>query len=280
MIGKEKGPAWARSPPRRNPNVPAMIYPVQGPHIVATHTFADAPTLDILLSPGGMGLRVLDDDNDSWIPDFIAARFDEVQYLLSVCTGSASLAQLGVLKGRQATTNKAAWAWATQFGEGVNWVPSARWVEDGKIWSSLGVSAGKPCACHSRTSNSADVSETSIDMSYAFFKKLMGAEAVDRILNAMEYTPHVNEHWDPFSVVHKVRFDRWHPVLHRYSLLISNSSCRFPGQMLASHWASALAPPATTFGVLEDEDELCPRNRQLARRRLRARCDLRSWRKR
>jgi len=41
-------------------------------------------------------------------------------------------------------------------------------------------------------------------MTYAFFKRLMGAEAVDRIINAMEYTPHLDEHWDPFSLVHKV----------------------------------------------------------------------------
>jgi len=41
-------------------------------------------------------------------------------------------------------------------------------------------------------------------MTYAFFKRLMGAEAVDRIINAMEYTPHLDNHWDPFSLVHNV----------------------------------------------------------------------------
>ncbi|KAK0639849.1 class I glutamine amidotransferase-like protein [Cercophora newfieldiana] len=183
MIGKEKGLVPAPSPPRKN--VEPLPYPVQGPQFLATHTFADAPKLDILLAPGGMGLRVLNDTHDTWIPDFIASRFDQLQYLLSVCTGAATLAQSGVLKGRRATTNKAAWDWATQFGEGVNWVPTARWTEDGKIWTSSGVSAG-------------------IDMSYAFFKKLMGAEAVNRVLNAMEYTPHVNQRWDPYSLVHKV----------------------------------------------------------------------------
>ncbi|KAK0622661.1 class I glutamine amidotransferase-like protein [Immersiella caudata] len=183
MIGKEKGPVRGPSPPRRNE--PPTAYPVQGPSVVATHTFADAPRLDILLVPGGMGLRVLNENNDTWIPDFIASRFDELQYLLSVCTGAAALAQSGVLKGRRATTNKASWAWATQFGNGVNWVPTARWTEDGNVWTSSGVSAG-------------------IDMTYAFFKKLMGVAAANRIMNAIEYTPHVNEHWDPFSVVHKV----------------------------------------------------------------------------
>lgn len=190
MIWKETGPVWARSPPRRNPtplnpNLPVAIYPIQAPSIVATHTFDNTPPLDILLIPGGIGNRVLDENDDTVIEDFVAARYPELQYLLSVCTGAASLAKSGVLQGRRATTNKAAWAWATQFGDNVTWVPTARWVEDGNIWTSSGVSAG-------------------IDMTYAFFKKLFGKETVDVVMNGMEYTPHVDEHWDPYSVVHKV----------------------------------------------------------------------------
>jgi hypothetical protein len=86
-------------------------------------------------------------------------------------------------------------------------------------------------------------------MAYAFFKRLMGAEAVDRILNAMEYTPHVNEHWDPFSVVHKVRV----VVLRRQFLRGSNSSCRFQERMRVSNWESASAQRGSSFGALDRE---------------------------
>lgn len=188
MIWKQTGPVWARSPPRKTPSNPnAAIYPIQAPHIVATHTFAAAPALDILLVPGGMGNRVLHDNNDTTIEDFVAARYQsgELQYLLSVCTGAATLAKSGVLNGRRATTNKAAWSWPIQFGEGIEWVPTARWTEDGNIWTSSGISAG-------------------IDMTYAFFRKFLSPAVVDRVINSLEYTPHVDEHWDPYSVVHNV----------------------------------------------------------------------------
>lgn len=72
------------------------------------------------------------------------ARFKKTKYVISVCNGAATLAKAGVLKGKRATTTKSLWAWGTQFGEGkVLWVPSARWVVDGKIWSSSGVTSGE-----------------------------------------------------------------------------------------------------------------------------------------
>ncbi|KFY34112.1 hypothetical protein V494_07044 [Pseudogymnoascus sp. VKM F-4513 (FW-928)] len=156
-----------------------------GPSITATHTPANAPALDILLIPGGEGNFVLAQQNDTWVEDFIASRFEKLDYLLSVCTGSVSLAKAGVLEGRRATTNKGAWEWVTGFGENVTWVPSARWTEDGKVWTSSGVAAG-------------------LDMTYAFLKSVYGAEDIDIAMNGIEYAPHTNPDWDPFSVVHNV----------------------------------------------------------------------------
>jgi putative intracellular protease/amidase len=112
------------------------------PSILATHTFQNAPALDILLIPRGMGNRALEDKNDTSIEDFVASRYDELEFLLSVCTGSVSLAKAGVLEGRKATSNKFSWNWVVTHGKNVTWVPTARWVQDGKIWTSSGVSAG------------------------------------------------------------------------------------------------------------------------------------------
>lgn len=99
--------------------------------------------MDILLVPGGLGIRGQEDAGDTSVQDFVRARYPSLQYLLSVCTGAIALAKSGLLDGRKATSNKAVWNWAVQAGPNVHWQPSARWVEDGNIWTSSGVSAGE-----------------------------------------------------------------------------------------------------------------------------------------
>ena len=105
-----------------------------GQHLLPTHTFCNAPPLDILLVPGGLGTRDETVFND--VTAFIKERYPTVKYLLSICTGSAMVAAAGILDGRKATTNKYAWQFATRRPT-VEWVPKARWVVDGNIWSSF-----------------------------------------------------------------------------------------------------------------------------------------------
>lgn len=112
----------------------------QGPKSVADHTFDDAVDYDILLVPGGMGTRseVKNDALLSWL----RTQAEKVEYMTSVCTGSALLAKAGILDGIRATTNKLAYRWVTAQGPEVLWQAQARWVEDGRFFTSSGVSAG------------------------------------------------------------------------------------------------------------------------------------------
>jgi transcriptional regulator GlxA family with amidase domain len=107
------------------------------PLLTPTHTFADDLDLDVLLIPGGPGIRA---ENVTAITDFIKKTYPKVQYLITVCTGAGLAAKAGVLDGKRATTNKRAWGQITPMGPKVKWVSPARWVVDGNIWTSSGVS--------------------------------------------------------------------------------------------------------------------------------------------
>lgn len=94
--------------------------------IVPTHTFADPPQdLDVLIVPGGPGTRT---PLEQQLPQIalIKAQYPRLKYLISVCTGASLLARAGVLDGRRATSNKAAWAFITSTGPNVSWVPEVR----------------------------------------------------------------------------------------------------------------------------------------------------------
>ena len=144
VISHTTGPITARVPPHSmGPGMPPMdLGYMIGATVYATHTFADAPPLDILLVPGGLGVNALVQKNDTAIEKFVQQRYPTLEYLASVCTGSGILANAGVLSGKRATTNKAAWAQVISIGSNITWVPSARWVQDGNIWTSSGVAAG------------------------------------------------------------------------------------------------------------------------------------------
>ncbi len=149
-----------------------------GPAVNADHTFADAPKLDILLIPGGGGTR-REVDNPRMI-EAIKALSAAAPHVASICTGAALLARTGLLDGLKATTNKRAFKWVGTQGPKVDWVRQARWVEDGKYFTSSGISAG-------------------MDMSLALIAKLSGSDRAERIANRAEYHWNRDPHVDPFA---------------------------------------------------------------------------------
>ncbi|KAI9371474.1 class I glutamine amidotransferase-like protein [Aspergillus egyptiacus] len=148
--------------------------------ILPTHTFATAPEIDVLLVPGGWGTRCRDSEPIKAAVRFIADVYPRLQYLISVCTGSGLLALSGVLDGRQATTNKRAFAEISSWREEVVWVKKARWVVDGNIWTSAGVSAG-------------------IDVILAWIGRVYDEELAKRIAVFIEYVKHEDSGDDPFA---------------------------------------------------------------------------------
>ena len=153
----------------------------QGPKSIAEHCFSEQRQYDILLVPGGKGTRK-EVDNQRLL-DWIRDQSTAAEYVTSVCTGSALLARAGVLDGVRATTNKRAFAWATSQSDKVIWEKQARWVEDGKFFTSSGVSAG-------------------MDMSLALIAGLLGEDAAEQVAMSTEYEWHRDASWDPFARIH------------------------------------------------------------------------------
>lgn len=151
-----------------------------GAHAHATHGLEGAEGTDILLIPGGPGTRGV---ATPALLEWVKATSDTAKLTLSVCTGSAILARAGVLDNRRATTNKAAFDWVAAQGPKVDWQKEARWVEDGDIFTSSGVSAG-------------------MDMALAVIARLEGEAAADQVATWAEYRRETDAGNDPFARIH------------------------------------------------------------------------------
>jgi len=131
------------------------------------------PRLDFLLVPGGEGTRK-EVDNPVLIR-FIEEQARGCQAVLSVCTGSFLLHRAGLLSGKKATTHWASLDRLRALGDVE--VVEERFVRDGKIWSSAGVSAG-------------------IDLMLAVIASVAGDEAAGRVQSRPEYYPSGNLYAD------------------------------------------------------------------------------------
>ena len=148
---------------------------------VDTKVYEKDDELDnVLLIPGGSRTREKAHDNNliSLIKDMSTS-----SKYISVCTGAALLAKTGKLNGKNATTNKRAFKWVTEQGKDVVWVKEARWVRDGNIYTSSGVSAG-------------------IDMSLGFIEDIMEKEKSLDISKRIEYFWNDDKNFDPFSALY------------------------------------------------------------------------------
>jgi len=111
--------------------------------LVADHDLSELTDPDVVLVPGGAGSRPLMEDEGllEWLRTVDRA----TKWTTSVCTGSLLLGAAGLLEGRRATTN---WLELETLGRlGADTV-GGRFVEDGKVITAAGVTAGIDMALH------------------------------------------------------------------------------------------------------------------------------------
>lgn len=134
----------------------------------AHHAFDAAPPLDVLLHPGGHGKEKL--LGDAAYLDWVRGQRAAVPLMTSVCTGALVYAAGGLLSGRRATTH---WAFLDRLRElepTVDAQAHARYVDDGDLITSAGVSAG-------------------IDMALHLVARLAGADRARQVRHAIQYGP-------------------------------------------------------------------------------------------
>lgn len=109
----------------------------KGLRLAPDATLADAPQLDVLHIPGGLGQEALMDDEV--VLEWIRQQAGGAIKVFSVCTGALILGAAGLLKGRRATTHWASHHLLEFFGA----TPvNDRVVVDGKWVFAAGVTAG------------------------------------------------------------------------------------------------------------------------------------------
>ncbi len=111
-----------------------------GVDLSATRTIENTPSLEVLVLPGGVTETIMMAQTPEVLTWIKSVNQNSV-WTSSVCTGSWILGATGLLKGKKATSN---WYRATQTLEHFGAIPQPqkRYVQDGKIWTAAGVTAG------------------------------------------------------------------------------------------------------------------------------------------
>lgn len=132
--------------------------------LVANHSLDEVPEPDMVLIPAVDASAMDDEQVMSWI----RSAHQTSRWTTSVCAGSLFLGAAGLLNGLRVTGH-----WATVEaieGFGATYVPDERYVRQGKIITSAGVSAG-------------------IDMALYLAGEIAGAEEAQAIQLMIEYDP-------------------------------------------------------------------------------------------
>jgi transcriptional regulator GlxA family with amidase domain len=116
-----------------------------GLEIRPDHAIDEALPFDVLVVPGGV---VTDELDKADVSAWIAAQRARVPLIASVCTGAFLLARAGLLDGLRATTHWEDVAELREMFPRVEVVEGVRWVDEGAVVTSAGISAGIDMSLH------------------------------------------------------------------------------------------------------------------------------------
>jgi transcriptional regulator GlxA family with amidase domain len=133
--------------------------------VQADLAIGDLPDPEVVLVPGGADNRPLMRDPE--VLEWLRGAHESSTWTTSVCTGALVLGAAGILDGKRATTH---WAFLDRLSELGAEPVTERVVEDGKVMTAAGVSAG-------------------IDMALTLAARIAGEEVAQAIQLGIEYDP-------------------------------------------------------------------------------------------
>jgi transcriptional regulator GlxA family with amidase domain len=166
---------WAREVTQREVDVVTVaasrdpITAAKGLRVLPDHTLHDVGDVDVFVMPGGQGTRALLGAGEP-LHGALRAMAERGTLLTSVCTGALVYAAAGLLKDRPATTYWSAFDELLALDPTIEPRPDDRFVDDGDVITSAGVSAG-------------------IDMALHLVKRLDGEQAARATKRGIQYDP-------------------------------------------------------------------------------------------
>jgi transcriptional regulator GlxA family with amidase domain len=140
----------------------------KGLRVLADHSWASAPNIDVLVYPGGKGTRAQIGDQE--VREWVRSIHEGARLTTSVCTGAHVLADAGLLKSRTATTHWDDFEELLEIDDSIQARREDRFVDEGDIITSAGISAG-------------------IDMALYLIVRLHSEERAREIKRRIQYEP-------------------------------------------------------------------------------------------
>jgi transcriptional regulator GlxA family with amidase domain len=139
-----------------------------GTRVIPDFSFATAPKPDVIIVPGALNTSKA--TGDKKILAYIAETAKQVQWVVGVCSGSEVLVAAGPALGKKITSHHL-WIDGLRKANGEkNVLSGVRYVRDGNLLTSAGVSAG-------------------IDMSLWLVGQLYSVELARKVQEVLEYYP-------------------------------------------------------------------------------------------
>ncbi|NLD04521.1 MAG: DJ-1/PfpI family protein [Synergistaceae bacterium] len=142
------------------------IKSINGLIVIPDYSFDNHPKVDILVIPGGEGTKK--EIKKKNVMEWISETYESADTMATVCSGARIPAVLGLLDGLEATTHHLVIDDVKKLAPKVTIDHTKRFIDNGKMMTSGGISAG-------------------IDLALHIVKKLYGEEIANKTIKYMEY---------------------------------------------------------------------------------------------